>query len=162
MVRSFGDFCKYITDFYSLLGERWKKNLFTVLFICLFLQFELKNIKNLVSSGKENRSLIFFFGGEEFLFLCLFWNCGWSCRIETISSLCPCGCNLERPLPTMWMWNVSHYMEIINWPILSIKLKEVCSDWLLEINKCLNKLIISQIPPNKKTEFIIIFQTCQI
>lgn len=54
-----------------------------------------KKIKNLVLSGKENRSL--FFGGEEFVFLCLFWNCGWSCRIEIISSLCSCGCNSEGP-----------------------------------------------------------------
>lgn len=32
----------------------------------------------------------------------------------------------RRAFPIMWMWNVSPYMEIISWTILSIKLKEVC------------------------------------
>lgn len=40
-----------------------------------------------------------------------------------------------------------------------INLKKPCSDWLIEINKCLNKSIIPKIPQNKETEFVML-QIC--
>lgn len=38
-------------------------------------------------------------------------------------------------------------------------LKELCSDWLIDKNIYLNKLIISEIPQNKEIEFLT-FQIC--